>query len=74
MRTVIFIRWCVPPFVGPSVCQSFRSSVRPFVTHKLNFQKWAEFERECTRNMKLCNLEDDSGTGTQAHRLNAFDV
>jgi len=57
--------------VSPSVGRSVRRSVGRSVTHKLNFEKWAEFEQNSMRNKKVCHLEDDSKTSTRAVSQNA---
>ena len=70
MRSRISIRGCVCPSVGPSVRPSVCRSVRPSHTSWIS-EKWAHFEQNSIRNMKLCHLKDNSETSTRANRQNA---
>ena len=63
------IRRSVGPFVGPSV----RSFVGPSHTSRIA-KKWAKFEQNSITSIrirKVCDLEDDSKTSTQAVSQNA---
>ena len=62
MRSRISIRGCVRPSVRPSVGRSHTSWIS---------EKWAEFEQNSIRTMKLSHLKDDSKTSTLAVRQNA---
>ena len=65
MRSRISIRGCVR--------RSVRPSVRPLHTSWIS-AKWAEFEQNSIRKIKLCHLKDNSETSTLADRQNASDV
>ena len=68
------LRWFVRQSVGPAVRPSVRPSVRRSIRRShtsWNFEKWAEFEQNSIRNIKLCHLKDDSKTSTRAVNQNA---
>jgi len=58
MRSRIYIRGCVCP------------SVRPSHTSWIS-EKWADFEQNSVRNMKLCHWKDNSEASTLADRQDA---
>ena len=60
----------VCPSVRPSVGPSVGPSVRPSHTSWIS-EKWADFEQNSVRNMRLCHLKDNSETSTLADRQNA---
>ena len=62
MRSRISIRGCV--------CLSVRRSVRPSHMSWIS-EKWADFEQNSVRNIRLCHLKDNSETSTLADRQNA---
>ena len=70
MRSRISIRGCVCPSVRPSVRPSVGRSVRPSHTSWIS-EKWAKFEQNSIRNMKVRHLKDDSKTSTRTVRQNA---
>ena len=70
MRSRISIRGYVRRSVRPSVRPSVGPSVRPSHTSWIS-EKWADFEQNSVRNMRLCHLKDNSETSTLADRQNA---